>query len=163
MKKIILSLMILLTISTGFCAILERIQGRTDAIEMLISRYSDYVGPVLPFTVNLNITDTNETILMNISKKEVNAEASTEPGQLNCRTDSNTIKGLFNATSSENATVVLSNKPIRCKSKGVKGELVVNAVNGALGGEYIILDEESVASRIVKNIINFFNWLGSFF
>jgi hypothetical protein len=162
MKLLILPLMALM-ISVAFCNSAELLSNKTADLDTAINAYSDYLKVVLPFNLGLNLTDTEELITLNVGVNGTEVIEGIANSSLSCKLSSGLLETLFNSGSIEGVKSALDNEPVSCFSNGAKGEIIISALNGILGKDYIILENKGLLGQIFSAISGFFNWILAFF
>ncbi|VVB76084.1 Uncharacterised protein [Candidatus Tiddalikarchaeum anstoanum] len=161
MKILPIFVIFLLIASTGFAALSDELESKLQYLTPILTDYSTYLNPVLPFILIINVTDTSEVIPINVTTSGVNIVVS-NASELSCGIDSVSLQGALSADSLASVKSALPNE-ITCYSNSFKGEMVANAINGALGGEYLIVKDPSFIGSVVRYIVSVINWIRSFF
>jgi hypothetical protein len=162
MKLLILPLMALM-MSVAFCNSAELLNNKTADLDIAISAYSDYLNVVLPFNLGLNLTQPEELVTLKVGVNGTQVITGIVNSSLTCKMKSELLTLLFNSMSIDDVKILLSNKTVTCFSNGAKGEIIISALNGILGEDYIILENKGIIGQIFSAITGFFNWIISFF
>lgn len=162
MKLLILPLLALM-ISAGFCSSAELLSNNTADLDSVIVSYSDYLNVVLPFNLGLNLTDSEELVTLNVGVNGTEVMEGIVNSSLTCKMSSSLLESLFNSMSIDDVKQLLSNETVTCFSNGAKGEIIISALNGILGHEYIVLENKGILGQIFSAVAGFFNWVMSLF
>jgi len=134
--------------------IVNELQAQTEEINNTVSKYSSVMGPLLPFAVGINLTDTKERAVIKITKSGVEVDYEIGEVDMDCSTEYETLTSLLKITSAEDAKAVLTENPVKCTSSGIRGEIIINAINEILGGDYIEIAGQGIISRFVRRIVS---------
>ncbi|MDD4353401.1 MAG: hypothetical protein PHN56_02995 [Candidatus Nanoarchaeia archaeon] len=161
MKLFILPLLALM-MSVAFCNSAELLSNKTVDLSSVITAYSEYLQVVLPFNIGFNLTDTEELVTLSVGLNGSEVTEGIVNSSLTCKMSSGLLESLFNSGSIESVKSLLDAETVICASNGAKGEIIISALNGILGREYIVLENKGIVSQIVSAITNFFNWILAF-
>jgi len=158
MKSMILPLMALM-IGAAFCSSAELLSNKTADLSTVIGAYSDYLQVVLPFNLGLNLTDSGELVTLSVGLNGTEVMEGLVNASLTCRMTSNQLSTLFNSQSLDAVKASLGAETVMCVSNGARGEIIVSALNGILGSNYIVLENQGIIGQILGAITGFFNWI----
>ncbi|MFA5333245.1 MAG: hypothetical protein WC376_02005 [Candidatus Nanoarchaeia archaeon] len=162
MKLLILPLMALM-ISAAFCSSAELLSNKTADLNSVITAYSDYLKVVLPFNLGLNLTDPLELVTLNVGVNGTEVMEGIVNSSLTCQMSSQLLNSLLDSNSMDGIKSLLDSQTVTCFSNGAKGEIIISAINGILGKEYIVLENKGLLGQIFGAIAGFINWFLALF
>ena len=152
-----------LMICTAFSSSAELLSNKTADLNSVITAYSDYLQVVLPFNLGLNLTDTNELVTISVNSNGTQVIEGIVDSSLTCKMSSTVLSSLFSSGSIDGIKSILSNETVSCFSNGAKGEIIISSLNGILGKDYIVLENQGIIGQIFSAVSGFFNWIISLF